>query len=119
MDHNYVKKIKRWVDLDNIIEEKKAKLKLYTDERKTLEDDILGYVDDNDIKNAQINISDGHIKFSEQQVKQTLSLKLIKDLLVKFFEAKPTNVNADVIYEYIDKKRDTKTKMIMKRHITS
>jgi hypothetical protein len=114
----YIKKITQWVELDNAIEKRKSKLKVYADEKKKLEDDILDYIEDVDMKNLQINISDGFIKFIENKGFQGLSLKSLKDLLQNFFKTNPSNINADTIYDYIVQNREIKTKLMMKRHIT-
>ena len=53
IEKEYVEKISKWVDLDNAVEKRKAKLKFYTDEKKKLEDDILDYVEDKEMTNLQ------------------------------------------------------------------
>ena len=119
LDSEYVQKISKWVDLDNAIEKRKGKLKLFTDEKKKIEDEILDYIEDNEMTNIQINITDGYIKFFENKGFQGLTLKTLKELLQKFFNDDPRQVNAETIYDYISKNRDIKTKLSIKRHITS
>ena len=121
IEKEYVEKISKWVDLDNAVEKRKAKLKFYTDEKKKLEDDILDYVEDKEMTNLQINISDGYIKFFENKGFQGLSLKTLKELLKKYFETSNVSqsVTADNIYNFIIKNREVKTKLSIKRHITT
>jgi len=121
IEKEYVEKISKWVDLDNAVEKRKAKLKFYTDEKKKLEDDILDYVEDKEMTNLQINISDGYIKFFENKGFQGLSLKTLKELLKKYFETSNVSqsVTADHIYNFIIKNREVKTKLSIKRHITT
>lgn len=125
----YKQKIKRWVELDNSIEMKKTNLKSYTDEKKALEDDILEYVEENDMQNVQITMDDGFLKFFESKGFQGISLKNLKDNLHRFFKERcdavnstassSTPVSADEIYNYLVDKREVKTKLAIKRHITS
>ena len=86
LNDDYIQKITKWVELDNAVEKRKAKLKTYTDEKKKLEDDILDYIEDMSMSNLQINISDGYIKFIENKGFQGVTLKSLKDWLKKFFE---------------------------------
>jgi hypothetical protein len=120
MNDNYIKKVKRWVDLDNAIEIKKSKIKNYSDERKKLETEIVDYITDNDMQNVQINISDGYIKFPENKTLQALSMKTLKDNLEKVFKEHPqSELTPEIIYKYILDNRETKSKIVIKRHITS
>jgi hypothetical protein len=120
MNDIYIKKIKRWVDLDNSIEIKKAKIKVYSDEHKKLENEIVDYIIDNELKQVQINITDGYIKFTENKTCQGFSMKGLKDNLDKLFKEKPTNeLTADIVYKYLLDNRVTKSKTIIKRYIKS
>lgn len=122
MDPNTIKKVQRWVELDNKIEMKKMKLKEYTDEKKDLEDDIIDFVTRNDKKNLQINTSDGQINFIEQKTTQVLTVKYLKEALNAFFEHRdPSRTQADAksILDFICSNREVKQKVVMKRHITS
>jgi hypothetical protein len=120
LDHSTVNKIKQWVSLDNKVELKKMRLKEYTDERKALEDDILSYVENNNKKNLQINTSDGYIDFHDVKTTQIMTLKYIKDALESYFASDQTSpASASTIYEYLLNNRDSKTKTVMRRHITS
>lgn len=116
----YVVKVKRWIELDNISEIKKTKLKEVVDEKKTLEDEIIDYIEANDMQNVQLNVSGGHIKFQENKGYQGFSQKNLKDNLTKYFErAHKEPVTAESIYDFLLKNRDVKTKLSIKRTITS
>lgn len=119
MDTSVVKKVQRWVELDNKIEVKKAKLKEYSDEKKDLEEDILTYIENYDKKNLQINTSDGHIHFVDQKNTQMLTIRFVKDNLAAFFASNPSVVSADAIMDHLMKNREVKTKLTMRRHISS
>jgi hypothetical protein len=121
MDTNTIKKVQRWVELDNKIEMKKMKLKEYTDERKDLEEDIIDFVTRNDKKNLQINTSDGKINFIENKTTQMLTVKYLKEALNAFFQKDHPSeaVDAKSILDFICSNREVKQKVVMKRHITS
>lgn len=118
MDKSYVQKIKQWVELDNMIEARKAKMKVHADEKKELEDDILGYIDQQNLQNVQINIPDGNIKFTETTTTTGITLKSIKEGLNVFFEQSQINntpITADAIYAFLLNSRQSKKKLLMKR----
>jgi hypothetical protein len=118
MDKSYVQKIKQWVELDNMIEARKAKMKVHVDEKKELEDDILGYIDQQNLQNVQINIPDGNIKFTETTTTTGITLKSIKEGLNVFFEQSQINntpITADAIYAFLLNSRQSKKKLLMKR----
>lgn len=119
MDQRYITKIQRWVELDNKIEIKKMRLKEYSDEKKKLEEDILNYVESQDKQNIQINTSDGNIQFTEHKMPQMLTFKFLRDSLVRYFENPPETVNSKSIIDFIQSNRDVKSKLVMKRQITS
>jgi hypothetical protein len=118
MDKSYVQKIKQWVELDNMIEARKAKMKVHVDEKKELEDDILGYIDQKNLQNVQINIPDGNIKFTETTTTTGITLKSVKEGLNIFFEQSQVNntpITADAIYAFLLNSRQSKKKLLMKR----
>ncbi len=120
MDPKYIEKIQRWVELDNKIETRKLRLKEYTDEKKTIEDDILSYIQSENIKDIQINTSDGFIQFQETKQTGYITLKLLKETIFRYFDNNTKeNITPENLYDFIISNRETKTKINMKRHITS
>ncbi len=119
MDPNTIKKVQRWVELDNKIEMKKMKLKEYVDEKKDLEEDIIEFVTKNDKKNLQINTSDGQINFIDQKNTQLLTVKYLKEALNAYFQQHPAETtDAKSALDFICSNREVKQKVVMKRHIT-
>lgn len=125
MEDNMVQKVKKWVQLDNKIEIKKCKLKLVADERREVEDEILEYVQDQDKSNLHIRISDGHIEFFENRTQQPMTIKFIKDMIHAYFDAHTDNpdpakeLTAAGMIDYILSNRDTRKKLVMRRHMSS
>lgn len=101
---------------------KKMKLKEFVDEKKELEEDIVGFVTKNDKKNLQINTSDGEINFVDQKTTQILTVKYLKDALGAYFQSKGIEATdaPDIksIVDFICSNREIKHKVVMKRHIT-
>lgn len=121
ISQEYVNKIKRWVELDNAVEVRKAKIKVMTDEKKKLEEAILEYVEDNDMKNVQFNLADGNIKFIESKTQQGFTLKTLKEGLDQFFQKHKdqSQITAKAIFEFLSKNRPSKDKLTIKRQITA
>jgi Fe-S cluster assembly scaffold protein SufB len=113
-NENYQKKISRWVELDDRITTRTAKLKIYKDEKKELEDDILRYVEEGELENIKINVDDSKILFEQTSTIGTISLKLLRDRLQKYFSSHKT-ASADDIYKFIVDSREVKNKLVMKR----
>lgn len=118
MDPNTIKKVQRWVELDNKIEMKKMKLKEFVEEKKELEEDIIEFVTKNEKKNLQINTSDGHINFIDQKTTQILTVKYLKDALTAYFQKSKDALDVKTIVDFICSNREIKQKVVMKRHIT-
>ena len=121
MDPQVVQQVQRWVALDNKVEVKKAKLKEYTEERKELEESIIHYIEENGKSNIQINTSDGYIDFYESKTQQSMTIKYIRETLTEFFEkltdGDRSGMDTETILDFLMEHRETKSKMIMRRHI--
>jgi hypothetical protein len=121
MDPTIISDIQRWVQLDNKVELKKAKLKEYTDERKTLEDKIVSYIEEHQKTNVQIKTSDGYINFQESKTQQSISIKYVKEALAHYFDNQHHDRNEPVdvekLVQFLLDNRETKTKTVMRRYI--
>tara|TARA_Y100000814_G_C12203723_1_gene358888 strand:- start:333 stop:674 length:342 start_codon:yes stop_codon:yes gene_type:complete len=75
--------IKDWVSIDNQIKLLNDKVRELRLQRTEASDEILHYVETNNLSNATIQISDGRLKFSETKHTAPLTLKYINDCLVR------------------------------------
>ena len=75
--------IKKWVALDNQLKTIQEKTKQLRDERNTLEEGILSYVETNNLGNATVNISDGKLRFVSTKQTAPLTLKYVEECLTK------------------------------------
>lgn len=130
MDAEYIKKIQRWVQLDNKVLEMQEQLKpLQEDikkiqednkdllsEKEELESDIVAHIHDKKLDMLTINTSDGSIKFSKKNNTQSLSIKLLRTLL-QGYQKEHEQVNGEDIINYIVNNLEKKTKLSIKRSI--
>jgi len=104
--------IKKWVMLD-------SKLKLLTDnvkdirgERNELSNNIMSFVDENNLSSSTIKISDGKLKFCTNKQTSPLTLGFLEKCLMDLFK-ETDKVNQ--IMDYIKNKRETKYNSDIKR----
>lgn len=73
--------IQRWVELDNRIKQKNDEIKELRLHKQQLHNDIIKYVDDNNMQTTTINVGDGNLKFGKQKQIQPLTLKYVQSCL--------------------------------------
>ena len=117
MDTEYVKKIQKWVEYDNVITKYKNDMKDYVDKKKELEDSILEYVEQNKYDKLTVNISDGNIKFSKRNTTQPLSMKTLRHILEKYATDSKKSIDTNQLLDFIQESLETKTKIHMTREI--
>jgi hypothetical protein len=80
---SFEENIKKWVSLDNQLKTINEKVKQLRDDKNSTEEFIMNYVDQNEIKNATINISDGKLRFTTTKQTPPLTLKYVEECLMK------------------------------------
>ena len=60
---NLEKSIQSWVELDNELKKLNDTVKELRTRKNDVEDKIMGYVENNEMNNSVVNISDGKLKF--------------------------------------------------------
>ncbi len=109
MDPHYIDLVKKWVQIDNVLitnnqDIKKAKDNVaeQIEEKKKIEIDIVQYVQNNNLENMQLKISDGVITFSKRTVQKSMTQKYIKELLQKYEdEHAGVAMSADAVFDYL------------------
>lgn len=138
MDVAYINKIQKWVELDNVIlrsqegvkphqeaiNKNKEEVAKWTEEKKTIEEDVLEYIQKNKMDKLTINISDGCIKFGKKTTQQNLTLKTLKALLDKYsdqeqagVESKEVGIDTNKLFDFIVDNLEKKTTLFMKRDL--
>jgi hypothetical protein len=105
-------KIKKWVHLDNQLKSIHDKVKEIKNEKDTIENQIIKYVDDNQLNNATAKITGGKLKFVETKVTSPLTIKYIKQCLSNCIENED---QVEFILNYIKEHREIKHSKDIKR----
>ena len=107
------KTIQTWVELDNELKKLNEKTKDIRTRKNDIEDKIMTYVEDNNMNNNVVNITDGKIKFCEVKQTQPLTLGFLEKCLSEVI-ANQSQVKQ--IVDYIKSKRETKIVPEIKRY---
>jgi hypothetical protein len=110
---NLEKSIQSWVELDNELKRLNDRVKDIRTRKNDVEDKIMVYVENNEMNNSVVNISDGKIKFCETKQTSPLTLGFLEKCLSEVI-ANQNQVKQ--IMDYIKGKRETKVVPEIKRY---
>ena len=82
----FKEEIKQWVKIDNLMKEKTEELKVLRTEKNYIQEEILTYVEENELNTSTIQISDGTLKFNKSKQIQGLTMKYVEDCLVDLID---------------------------------
>jgi predicted transcriptional regulator len=99
---SFEESIKEWVTIDNKIKQLNEQCKTLRNTKNELTNKINNYVDENELKHATVQISDGKLKFQTVKVTQPLTLKFIKECLDNCIQNEST---VERIINYIKENR--------------
>jgi len=111
--NNLDKTIQNWVELDNELKRINERAKDIRMRKNDIEDKLMTYVEDNNMNNCVVNISDGKIKFCETKQTSPLTLGFLEKCLSEVI-ANQNQVKQ--IVDYIKSKRETKMVPEIKRY---
>lgn len=111
--NNLDKSIQNWVELDNELKRLNEKAKDIRTRKNDIENKLMTYVEDNNMNNSVVNISDGKIKFCETKQTSPLTLGFLEKCLSEVI-ANQSQVKQ--IVDYIKSKRETKMVPEIKRY---
>jgi hypothetical protein len=111
--NNLDKTIQNWVELDNELKRINERAKDIRTRKNDIEDKLMIYVEDNNMNNSVVNISDGKIKFCETKQTSPLTLGFLEKCLSEVI-ANQSQVKQ--IVDYIKSKRETKMVPEIKRY---
>jgi Lhr-like helicase len=97
--------IQQWVSIDNQMKQLTDKIKELRDKKNTLNDAIFNHVDNSNLSNATVQISDGRIKFVKTKDTQVLTFKYLETCLHEIIKNED---QVNKIIEYIKNKREIK-----------
>jgi len=104
--------IKQWVEIDNEVKVLNNQLRELRTNRNNISDQIVSFVDSNNLDKAVIEISDGSLKFGTVKQSSAITLKFVKKCLNDCINNEET---VEQLIEYIKSKRDIKIKSDIKR----
>ena len=111
--NNLEKTIQNWVELDNELKRINDRAKDIRTRKNDIEDKIITYVEDNNMNNSVVNITDGKIKFCETKQTSPLTLGFLEKCLG---EVIANQGQVKQIVDYIKSKRETKMVPEIKRY---
>ena len=107
------KTIQNWVELDNELKKLNERAKDIRTRKNDIEDKIMTYVEDNNMNNSVVNITDGKLKFCETKQTSPLTLGFLEKCLS---EVIANQGQVKQIVDYIKSKRETKIVPEIKRY---
>tara|TARA_A100001015_G_C14923952_1_gene685463 strand:+ start:169 stop:519 length:351 start_codon:yes stop_codon:yes gene_type:complete len=113
MSDIFKKNIKEWVSLDNELRILNEQVKELRDKRNNIHDDIIRYVETNELGKSTIQLSDGLLKFYNHKSYAPLTYNFLQDTLYNILPEEKVSQ----IIQYIKDKRQTQTNTSMKRNI--
>ncbi len=113
MMENFKESIKEWVTLDNELKTINEHSKDIRDRKTDKFNEMLSYVENNNLDNAVIQISDGRLKFQNTKVTTPLTFKFIEKCLNDLI---PSEEQVERIIAHIKEQRETKINKELKRY---
>lgn len=113
---SFEENIKKWVWIDNQLKTVNERAKVLRDEKNTMEETIMNYVETNNLSNATINITDGKLRFVSTKQTAPLTLKYVEECLSKCI-SNPLQVKQ--VMQVIKDNREVKYSADIKRQVNS
>ena len=104
--------IKLWVSLDNEIKNLTCEVNNLRNEKNAINDNIFNYVENNNLGNSVINLTDGQLNFTTTRQTSGITLKNIETALNETLNDKDTT---NLIMDKLKKSRNTKMINTIKR----
>ena len=110
---SFEENVKKWVALDNQLKTVNERVRQMRDEKNTLEEGIMTYVETNKLTNATVNISDGKLRFVTSKQTAPLTLKHVVECLSKCISNQD---QVEKIMKIIKESREVKYTADIKRY---
>tara|TARA_B110000114_G_C14738825_1_gene256229 strand:- start:36 stop:404 length:369 start_codon:yes stop_codon:yes gene_type:complete len=104
---NFINAIKKWLLLDDYINESNTKIKRVKEDKNTIEISLLKYIKSNNLENTNFEIDFNTIHYSKNNINANLSLRLLVEVLDETIE--DTNLKNRILNN-INLKKQTKSK---------
>ena len=102
-NEEFVNNVKQWVNLDTQLKMVNEKTKMMRETKNELNHKICAFVNENNMNNKQIEISDGALKFYKRKEHKPLSFGYIEKTLGEIIQNKQ---HVEYIMNYIKENRE-------------
>lgn len=109
---NFEQNIQQWVLIDNQIRLLNDKIHELREKKNRLGENITTHVEQNNLRNATVQISDGKLRFVNTKVSSPLTFKYVEKSLGEVIK---NQTQVKQIVEYLKEKRDVKVVPEIKR----
>ena len=110
----FVQNVQKWALLDVQLKKINEKTKEYRDYKHQLSESICTYLNENNLQNTKIEISNGEIKLYEKKEYSPLTFTYIEDCLAKLITDKS---QVDFIIQYLRDNREVTTSPELRRTV--
>jgi FtsZ-binding cell division protein ZapB len=109
---SFEQNIQQWVSIDNQIRLLNDKIHELREKKSQLSENITNHVEQNNLRNATVQISDGKLRFVNTKVSSPLTFKYVEKSLGEVIK---NQTQVKQIVEYLKEKRDVKVVPEIKR----
>jgi len=109
---SFEQQIQQWVQIDNQLKNFNEKIKELRDKKNSISEQINNHIEENQLNNAAVKISDGQLKFVKIKETQPLTFKYLETCLSEIIK---NEEQVKKIVEYIKNKREVKYIIEIKR----
>jgi hypothetical protein len=109
---SFEQRIQQWVSIDNQMKQLTDKMKELRDKKNALSQDINTYVENSQLSNSSVQISDGQLKFVKVKDTQQLTFKYLETCLHEIIK---NEEQVKKIVEYVKNNRQVKVVSEIKR----
>lgn len=110
--HLFVENVQKWVVLDKQLKMIHEKTKEIRDNKQQLTEEICNYIQNKNMTNTKIEISDGELKMYEKKEYSPLTFSYVEESLAKILADKS---QVDYIIEYLKSNREIKSSPDIRR----
>ena len=109
---SFEQNIQQWVVIDNQMKQLQDKLKELREKKNSISDTIETHIENNELTNTSVKLSDGQLKFVKVKETQPLTFKHLETCLGEIIK---NEEQVKKIVEYIKNKREVKYVSEIKR----
>ncbi len=100
-------RIKKWLDLDNRINDLQKQLRVLKKTKKSTTDELTSLMKEREVESVNVN-NVGQIVYTTNTVKKGINKKYLNDILIEYYKTNPTM--AKEVCDFILEHRESQTK---------